>query len=95
MKFVELVIERDKLRPLLDAFGYRKDPLPMAKARAPPQADLPLRTMNDRARARAEGGRAPEARPRTARCAAWPPKAASLPRLTLGTGSVILDLRAR
>ena len=40
MRFVEIVIERDRLRPLLDAFGYRKDPLPMAKARAPPQCDL-------------------------------------------------------
>ena len=40
MRFIEIVLERDKLRPLLDAFGYRKDPLPMAKARAPPQSDL-------------------------------------------------------
>ena len=40
MRFVEIVIERDRLRPLLDAFGYRKDPLTMAKARAPPQTHL-------------------------------------------------------
>ncbi len=40
MRFIELVIERDKLRPLLEAYGYRKDPLPMAKARAPPQSDF-------------------------------------------------------
>jgi hypothetical protein len=40
MRFVEIVLERDRLRPRLDAFGYRKDPLPMAKARAPPQCDL-------------------------------------------------------
>ena len=46
---IEIVLERDRLRPtrfaipdgvLLDAFGYREDPLPMAKARAPPQIDL-------------------------------------------------------
>ena len=46
---IEIVTERDRLRPtrfaihdgvLLDAFGYRKDPFPMAKARAPPQSDL-------------------------------------------------------
>jgi hypothetical protein len=40
MRFIEIVIERDRLRPLLDDFGYRKDPLPIAKARAPPQSDL-------------------------------------------------------
>ena len=37
------VLERGRLRPLLDAFGYREDPLPMAKARAPPQFDFDFR----------------------------------------------------
>lgn len=40
MRFIEIVLERERLRPLLDALGYRAEPLPIAKARAPPQADL-------------------------------------------------------
>ena len=39
-ELIEILIERARLRPLLDAYGYRKDPRPIAKARAPPQTDL-------------------------------------------------------
>lgn len=40
MRFVELVLESDRLRPLLRALGKRDEPLPLARARSPPQADL-------------------------------------------------------
>ena len=39
-RVIEIVIKRGRLRRLLDVFGYREDPLPMAKARVPPQIDL-------------------------------------------------------
>ncbi len=40
MRSVEIVIDRDSLPPLLDGFGYREDPLPIARARALAQTDL-------------------------------------------------------
>ena len=40
MRFVELVLERDRLAPLLRAHGKRDEPLPLARARSPPQADF-------------------------------------------------------
>lgn len=40
MRFLEIVLEKKRLRPLLRAYGYRDEPLAMAKARAPPQTDF-------------------------------------------------------
>ena len=40
MKLIEIVLERERLRPLLRAHCQREDPLPLATARPPPQTDL-------------------------------------------------------